>query len=224
MSRVGPRFLVFTLASVLMSLAMADNSVVPRQYQYCTVCHGAVFQGNRSTDAPNLSILSAWYIERQLLKFKNHYRGALDEDVLGREMQPMVDQLDESEIAEIAAIIDAAPAISVVSDVTGDVTDNVTRGAKLYQTCVACHSADAMGNKVLSAPRLAGQQGWYLARQLANYRNGSRGSAQGDQSGALMAASVAILKDDEAVLDVVAYIHSLNKSSLNKHSLNNKLN
>jgi cytochrome c553 len=66
-----------------------------------------------------------------------------------------------------------------------------------------------MGNKALSAPRLAGQQDWYLVRQLANYRNGSRGSIQGDQPGALMRASIAMLKDDEAVLDVVAYIHSL---------------
>ena len=207
MNRIVPRALAFTLTSVLVSLVMADDSVIPQRYQYCTVCHGAVFQGNRSTDAPNLSILSTWYIERQLLNFKNHYRGALDKDVLGREMQPMVDQLDENAIAEIASIIDAATALPADSDATG----NVGRGAKLYQTCVACHGADAMGSKTLNAPRLAGQQGWYLARQLANYRNGSRGSAQGDLPGALMRASVAMLKDDEAVLDVVAYIHSIGK-------------
>ena len=206
MNRVVPRFLVFTLTSVLVSLATADDSVIPQRYQYCTVCHGAVFQGNRSTDAPNLSILAAWYIERQLLNFKNHYRGVLDEDVPGREMQPMVDQLDESAIAEIASIIDAATAIPADSAATG----NVGRGANLYQTCVACHGADAMGNKALSAPRLAGQQDWYLARQLANYRNGSRGSIAGDAPGALMRASIAMLKDDEALLDVVAYIQSLN--------------
>jgi cytochrome c553 len=205
MKRAFLRFLAFTLTSGLYALVMADDSVIPQRYQYCTVCHGAVFQGNRSTDAPNLSILAAWYIERQLLNFKNHYRGALDEDVLGQEMQPMVGQLDESAIAEIASIIDAATAIPADSDGTG----NVGRGAELYQTCVACHGADAMGNKALSAPRLAGQQDWYLVRQLANYRNGSRGSIQGDQPGALMRASIAMLKDDEAVLDVVAYIHSL---------------
>jgi cytochrome c oxidase subunit 2 len=213
MSRVVPRLLAFTMTSVLITLAMADDSVIPQRYQYCTVCHGAVFQGNRSTDAPNLSILSAWYIERQLLNFKNHYRGARDEDLMGREMQPMVGQLDESEIAEIASIINAAPAIPSASEVsrneTNDLTNDVKRGAKLYQTCVACHGADAMGNEALSAPRLAGQQDWYLARQLANYRGGSRGSAQGDEPGGLMRASVAMLKDDGAVLDVVAYIHSL---------------
>ena len=130
-------------------------------------------------------------------------------------MQSMVDQLDESAIAEIASIIDAATAIPADSAATG----SVERGAKLYQTCVACHGADAMGNKALSAPRLAGQQDWYLARQLANYRNGSRGSIQGDQPGALMRASIAMLNDDEAVFDVVAYIHSLDN-----HSLNNLLN
>jgi cytochrome c oxidase subunit 2 len=205
MNRVVTRFLALTLTSVLVSLATADESVIPQRYQYCTVCHGAVFQGNRSTDAPNLSILAAWYIERQLLNFKNHNRGALDEDVLGREMQPMVNQLDESAIVEIASIIAAATAIPADSDGSG----NVGRGAKLYQTCAACHGADAMGNKVLSAPRLAGQQGWYLSRQLANYRNGARGSIEGDQPGALMQASIAMLKDDEAVLDVVAYILAL---------------
>lgn len=198
---------------------MAETSVVPEQFKYCTVCHGAAFQGNHSTDAPNLSILSAWYIERQLLNYKNDFRGKLDNDILGREMQPMVSLLDEKAIAEISAFVGAASAMPAKSPSTGPKhTANMNKGEKLYQSCGACHGADGLGNKALGAPRLAGQQDWYLARQLTNYRNGSRGAMQGDQPGALMRASVSMLKDDEAIRDVVAFINTLNPLNVRRSS------
>jgi cytochrome c553 len=40
--------------------------------------------------------------------------------------------------------------------------------------CVACHGANGQGNPAMKAPRLAGQNAAYLARQLEAYANGAR--------------------------------------------------
>lgn len=46
----------------------------------------------------------------------------------------------------------------------------------------------------------------YLVRQLRNFRGGVRGSHPSDQLGQVMRTMVGTLPDDQAILDVVAYI------------------
>ena len=53
---------------------------------------------------------------------------------------------------------------------------NATAGAAAYGICAACHGAQGEGNQALSAPKIAGQEDWYIRRQIANYQNGVRGS------------------------------------------------
>ncbi|MDP6206450.1 MAG: c-type cytochrome, partial [SAR324 cluster bacterium] len=43
---------------------------------------------------------------------------------------------------------------------------NPEKGKALYAVCVACHGTDGAGNKALNSPRIAGQEIWYLERQL----------------------------------------------------------
>ena len=50
---------------------------------------------------------------------------------------------------------------------------------------------------------------WYMATQLKNFRHGVRGAHPQDMYGAQMALMAAILADDEAISDIVAYINSL---------------
>ena len=50
---------------------------------------------------------------------------------------------------------------------------------------------------------------WYLATQLKNFREGIRGAHPQDLYGPQMALMAAILTDDEAINDVVAYINTL---------------
>ena len=50
---------------------------------------------------------------------------------------------------------------------------DATKGKAAYAVCAACHGANGMGNKALNAPRIAGQEPWYLERQLNNYKKGS---------------------------------------------------
>ena len=49
------------------------------------------------------------------------------------------------------------------------------KGKVSFAVCEACHGKTAEGNQALGAPRIAGQPGWYLARQLGNFKQGLRG-------------------------------------------------
>lgn len=83
------------------------------------------------------------------------------------------------------------------------------KGKTLYATCGACHGPNAEGMEALNAPKLAGQEPWYLIRQLQNFKNGIRGNNPRDTYGMQMAPMAQILPNDQAMEDVAAYIESL---------------
>lgn len=88
---------------------------------------------------------------------------------------------------------------------------DAAKGKALYATCGACHGANAEGMEALNAPKLAGQEAWYLTRQLQNFKGGIRGSNPKDVYGMQMAPMAQTLPNDQAIEDVVAYIVSLGK-------------
>ena len=85
------------------------------------------------------------------------------------------------------------------------------KGKALYATCGACHGANAEGMEALNAPRLAGQESWYIIRQLQNFKAGIRGTNPKDTYGMQMAPMAQILPNDQAMEDVAAYIQTLAK-------------
>jgi cytochrome c oxidase subunit II len=89
------------------------------------------------------------------------------------------------------------------------VAGNATTGQALFTVCSACHGPQAQGNPTLNAPKLTGQAGWYLARQLRNFKQGVRGKNDQDVYGKQMMPMAQTLPDDTAIRDVVAYITSL---------------
>ncbi len=48
-----------------------------------------------------------------------------------------------------------------------------TAGKGKTRACLTCHGVDGIG-RLPSAPNLAGQNEWYLAKQLRDYRSGKR--------------------------------------------------
>jgi len=99
-------------------------------------------------------------------------------------------------VALIAAAI-AAPAADLAA------------GKTAYMVCAACHGQSGEGVKALNAPRLAGQESWYLVRQIKYYKSGIRGTHPQDVYGQQMAPMAHTLADDAAIENVAAYIHSL---------------
>jgi cytochrome c oxidase subunit 2 len=85
---------------------------------------------------------------------------------------------------------------------------NAARGQGTYAICAACHGQQGEGNVALNAPKIAGQEGWYIRRQIENYNNGMRGGAE-DIYGAQMAPMARTLATPQAVADVIAYIETL---------------
>jgi len=72
-------------------------------------------------------------------------------------------------------------AVEVESDVTDDVLELgrlVAMGGAAAggsgMACIACHGAEGTGDGSGAFPRLAGQSGWYLYKQLMDYASGAR--------------------------------------------------
>ncbi len=86
---------------------------------------------------------------------------------------------------------------------------DVAKGKALYNICAACHGANAEGMATLNAPANAGQEPWYMTRQLKNFRAGIRGAHPDDTFGAQMRPMAMMLAGDQDIEDVVAYITSL---------------
>lgn len=200
------RLLLVTLA-ITVSPAYADDKPVipPDTFVYCTVCHGVQLKGNPLIEAPRLSGMDEWYVERQLLAFKKGWRGTHENDLVGMEMQPMAAILSAEDIRQAARYVSSVASEPPPVTVDGD----VQRGQMLYATCQACHANDGGGVEALGAPALTGLNDWYLARQTRNFKDGTRGSHEDDIRGAQMRAAAQVLADDEAIRDVVAYINSL---------------
>ena len=58
-------------------------------YESCVSCHGAKGLGIWSTNAPRLSNMDDWYLQRQLQNFKDGVRGAHPQDYYGAQMSSM---------------------------------------------------------------------------------------------------------------------------------------
>ena len=80
------------------------------------------------------------------------------------------------------------------------------KGKPFYQVCAACHGAAGEGKKALNSPKLAGQEDWYIVRQLKNFKEGIRGTNPKDIYGAQMRPMAMTMPNDQAMEDVAAYI------------------
>jgi len=79
-------------------------------------------------------------------------------------------------------------------------------GKASYMICAACHGAKGEGNQMMNAPRLAGQDVWYLAASLKRFKSGARGK---DDPIAASMVPMAKMLSDKQVEDVSAYIATL---------------
>ncbi len=170
----------------------------------CVLCHGTDGRGNEAVAAPRIAGMEPWYLERQLVAFRRGWRGTHAADDQGREMRPMAVMLDAEHVGSVAAWFAAREAPPPQPTLTG----NVDRGRQHYSLCAQCHGVRGEGKQSLGAPALAGQNDWYLARQLHLYRSQYRGQVREDSYGMQMLAMVGTLVDDQAVLDVVAFINT----------------
>jgi cytochrome c553 len=138
-------------------------------YEQCAYCHG--LDGNSAMPRfPHLAGQSVSYLRKQLVDFKQGRRTNDD-----GAMSAIADGLSETDLDRIVRHFAGQAPRARASDVEGD----VAVGRRLYfggraglAACASCHGT---ATPVLAgAPRLAGQHGSYLAKQLQDFRRGAR--------------------------------------------------
>ncbi len=196
------------LLIVSVSATAAENATASREPfddRYCTTCHGIDGIGNEGVQAPRLAGMEDWYLRRQLENFRAGLRGMHPEDTEGLAMQPMAAKLTDASIDDIVDWVGSWEYQAAEHTLTGD----ADAGRQLYATCATCHGADGEGNEALGAPQLAGQNDWYLLTQLKNFKARYRGNERGDTYGQQMMTMAQSLTNEQAMLNVVAYINTL---------------
>ena len=199
------------LAALLLAIsALSVSSLADDAYQtHCALCHGASGAGNPSVGAPNLTLFSDAYLERQLRGFQEGWRDTTDPYT--QTMSAAVGALDAGVVAEALLAIDQLPDLRKIS-VAKPAAGNADRGADLYTAyCGACHGTNAGGNDALGAPTLLGLDAHYLARQYRHFSEGRRGFHADDRYGKQMNRLSRSLKDPSLIDDVSAYVAQLSQ-------------
>ncbi len=83
------------------------------------------------------------------------------------------------------------------------------KGKAAYETCAVCHGANGEGAPELNVPKIGGQEEWYVARQLQNFKSGLRAPTTSDVYGTQMRALSMTLANDQEIAVVSAYVASL---------------
>jgi len=180
------------------------------KFVVCEACHGKTGSGSKEIGAPRIAGQNPWYEQRQLGNFKAGIRGTKPEDTFGAVMRPMAMTLvTDQDITDVIAYFDTLKPEILPQTLQGG---DAVKGKETYTICAACHGDDGKGIEVLSAPRVAGIPDWYLERQIRNFDTGIRGTHTDDIFGRQMGVIQKImLKDDQAILDVIAHINTLPK-------------
>ncbi len=189
-----------------LEIAAGDPAVGQAQYAVCAACHGMQGEGIQMMNAPKLAGLNSWYLRKQIKNYQAGIRGTHEDDIYGRQMQPLAATLiNDAAINNVIAYIATLPDNPAPTTISGD----VERGQRIYRNCGSCHGSEGQGVWSVAAPRQAGMSDWYLVAQLKNFQQGIRGQHPDDGFGWQMGLMSEILHDDQAIDDVVAYINTL---------------
>ena len=139
----------------------------------CAACHGA--DGNSTVPLqPKLAQQHPEYLVKQLLDFKHGTR----KDAIMQGFAASLSEQDARNIAWWLASQKEKPGFAKEKDL-------VMLGEKIYRggimdrhipACAGCHSPNGAGIPQ-QYPRLSGQHAEYTAKQLAAFRDGSRGNS-----------------------------------------------
>ena len=180
----------------------ADPASGETKAALCVACHGPA--GNSvNPEWPKLAGQHAGYTAKQIREFK---AGVTRSNAL---MAPMIAGLSDQDIEDIAAYYaDQSSTGGFASEELHALGERLYRGGNMESgvpACIACHGPKGAGNAPAGFPRLAGQHATYTAKQIEDWRAGSRTN---DPSG-MMADAVRYLTPGEvtAVSEYIAGLH-----------------
>jgi len=174
-------------------------------YETCAPCHGSEGAGSQAFQVPAIAGLAEWYVQSQLEKFRTGLRGAHHKDLEGLRMRPMSRALSsEDDVKAVASYVASLSPVRLEPTFEGD----IEKGKVAYTPCVTCHGADGKGIQEQKAPSLQITDDWYLLEQLKKFKAGHRGAVAADVTGQQMRPTAIALPDEQAMMDVIAYIKS----------------
>ncbi len=184
----------------------------------CAACHG--LDGQATADPklyPRLAGQSERYIAKQLALFKSGQR-------VNALMQPYATPLSAQDMRDLGAYYATLKSGAGIADDTviaqGPNKDKKVYevGEKLYRSgdaargvpaCMACHGPAGAGNPGPAYPHVGGQQSWYVARRLEEYRAGT--TTLSDPKDFNIMAAVAKSLTDEEIQSLGSYLQGLHE-------------
>ncbi|MEO6080159.1 MAG: c-type cytochrome [Steroidobacteraceae bacterium] len=153
-----------------MAAAAGDAAAGSTKAATCTACHGQ--NGNSvNPDWPVLAGQNANYLSIQIQNF----RGGKRTNPL---MQPMVQNLTDQDVADLAAFFSAQTPTGNEADPSyWKAGEKLYRGgdaARAIPGCVACHGPVGRGNPAAGYPALQAQHAVYTIKQLNDYTTDMR--------------------------------------------------
>jgi cytochrome c553 len=159
--------LVMAVILLAVTRARADN--VETLAGVCVTCHGVA---GLPID-PAIPVIWGQNEGYLYLQLRDMKRGARKVDA----MAPIVDPLERSEMLALAAYFAAKPWPNLAQPGASDADTRRALQANTSIGCTGCHLAGYLAAGTV--PRLAGQQRAYLAKTMADFRDGARGNNPG---------------------------------------------
>jgi cytochrome c553 len=198
-------------ASTLAAEIRGDATAGSAKAAVCTACHG--LNGNSANPelGPVIAGQNAAYVREQVTRIKNGMRVA-------PLMQPMVKDLTEQDIADVAAFYSTQTPAGHEAD-----PSYWKAGQKLYRSgdaargipaCTSCHGPLGRGVPAAGYPALQAQYAVYTVKQLDGYVNGTRytkdaaGKLQSGPNAPIMATIAARLTAEDR-RNLASYIQGL---------------
>lgn len=181
----------------------------------CAACHGLDGKGTIAEIYPNIAGQSERYIAQQLALFKSGERS-------NAIMQPFAAMLSAQDMRDLGAHYATQKPVAGIADDTV-VAEGPYKDLKFYEigqqlfrsgdgargipACLACHGPAGHGNPGPAYPAIGGQQSWYTARRLEEYRVGT--TAETDKAQFEIMASIAKSLTDEEIQALASYMQGL---------------
>jgi len=186
-----------------------DNARGEVLFDLCKQCHGPEGGGMELSLAPAIAGLDQWYVESQLMKFRDGVRGMHHADLGGLRMYPMSLWLQEDEdLKAVSSYVANLPRVSPPTTIEGG---DAAAGAAGYALCASCHGKEGEGNQTMNSPPLRGMSDWYLMTSLQKFKDGVRGANPKNPNEMMMRGMAMSLVDEQAMKNVVAHIMTMNK-------------
>lgn len=199
------------IAGLVMAISVAggvqaagDSVAGKAKAAVCAGCHGA--DGNSAVPTfPRLAGQGERYLLKQMRDIKDVKAGTR----VVPEMTGILDNLSEQDMADVAAYFAAQTAGFGQAN-----PELAVNGQALYRggnmalgvaACTACHAPTGAGNAPAAFPRLGGQHADYVAKQLKDFRAGTR-TNDGDTR---MMRDVAARLSDAEIDALASYVQGL---------------